>query len=74
MTNVRAINRTQPDSKLMDLFDDCPFEGDRKYCKLYELRGMAMNEKLAFLQKMDHEQKMKLWRQHLECMTTRVVR
>ena len=60
--------------KLLNVFKDCPYKGKRKECTFAELRGMEIDERLDFFEKMDEDEKVTRWQKHLECLTNALAR
>jgi len=59
MHNDSYIGDNGLDNKLVKVFSDFPYEEPRKDCTFYEMRGMALNEKLNFIRKMNDSNKIK---------------
>jgi hypothetical protein len=74
MNNESHLEKIDLDNKLINAFKDCPYEGNRKQCTLYEFREMELNSKLELLKKMNENEKIKKWRKHLECMMAKLAR
>ena len=56
------------DDKLLNVFKDCPYEGNREDCTFPEMRDMEINERLNFLDKIDENEKVTKWQKHLVCL------
>ena len=54
--------------KLLNVFQDCPYKGKRKDCTFHEMREVEIDEKLAFLNEIDEDEKIGRWQKHLECL------
>ena len=62
------------DDKLLNVFKDCPYKGKRKECTFAEIRDMEIDERRDFFEKMDEDEKVSKWQQHLECFMNAIAR
>jgi len=62
------------DDKLLNVFKDCPYRGKRKECTFAEIRDMEIDERLDFFEKIDEDEKVTKWQQHLECYMNAIAR
>lgn len=62
------------DDKLLNVFKDCPYRGKRKECTFAEIRDMEIDERLDFFEKIDEDEKVTKWQQHLECFMNAIAR
>ena len=62
------------DDKLLNVFKDCPYKGKRKECTFTEIRDMEIDERRDFFEKIDEDEKITKWQQHLECFMNAIAR
>ena len=62
------------DDKLLNVFKDCPYRGKRKECTFAEIRDMEIDERRKFFEKIDEDEKVTKWQQHLECFMNAIAR
>jgi hypothetical protein len=62
------------DDKLLNVFKDCPYRGKRKECTFGEIRDMEIDERRDFFEKIDEDEKVTKWQQHLECFMNAIAR
>ena len=62
------------DDKLLNVFKDCPYRGKRKECTFAEIRDMEIDERRDFFEKIDEDEKITKWQQHLECFMNAIAR
>ncbi|HSQ86815.1 MAG TPA: hypothetical protein VLM43_19050 [Desulfobacterales bacterium] len=62
------------DDKLLNVFKDCPYRGKRKECTFAEIRDMEIDERRDFFEKIDEDEKVTKWQQHLECFMNAIAR
>jgi hypothetical protein len=62
------------DDKLLNVFKDCPYLGKRKECTFREIRDMEINERREFFEKLDEDEKVTKWQNHLECYMNAIAR
>ena len=62
------------DDRLLNVFKDCPYRGKRKECTFAEIRDMEIDERRDFFEKIDEDEKVTKWQQHLECFMNAIAR
>lgn len=62
------------DDKLLNVFEDCPYQGKRKECTFAEIRDMEIDERRDFFEKLDEDEKVTKWQKHLECYMNAIAR
>ena len=62
------------DDRLLNVFKDCPYKGKRKECTFAEIRDMEIDERRDFFEKIDEDEKVSKWQQHLECFMNAIAR
>ena len=62
------------DDKLLNVFKDCPYKGKRKECTFADIRDMEIDERRDFFEKIDEDEKVAKWQQHLECFMNAIAR
>ena len=62
------------DDRLLNVFKDCPYKGKRKECTFADIRDMEIDERRDFFEKIDEDEKVTKWQQHLECFMNAIAR
>ena len=62
------------DDRLLNVFKDCPYRGKRKECTFADIRDMEIDERRDFFEKIDEDEKVTKWQQHLECFMNAIAR
>jgi hypothetical protein len=62
------------DNKLVNVFKDCPYGGERDNCSFSKMQAMEITEKLDYLSNMDDDEKIIKWQKHLECLMNSLAR
>ena len=60
--------------KLLNVFKDCPYKGEREDCTFPEMRDMEIDERMDFLNDMAEDEKVTKWQKHLECFMNALAR